>query len=54
MRKDLEVDTYNYILAAVNDCEDEGEEGGGHWSLLVSERAINTYYDLDSLEPLNQ
>ncbi|KAG8313156.1 hypothetical protein J6590_006713 [Homalodisca vitripennis] len=44
----------NYVLAAVNNREDETREGGTHWSLLVYTRESNTYYHLDSVEPLNR
>lgn len=50
---DLQVDTYDYILAPVNDNNDDSREGGTHWSLLMYTRQTDTYYHLDSLEPLN-
>ncbi|XP_046674767.1 sentrin-specific protease 8-like [Homalodisca vitripennis] len=53
MRSSLALDTYDYVLAAVNNREDETREGGTHWSLLVYTRESNTYYHLDSVEPLN-
>ncbi|XP_046660180.1 NEDD8-specific protease 1-like [Homalodisca vitripennis] len=54
MRSSLALDTYDYVLAAVNNREDETREGGTHWSLLVYTRESNTYCHLDSVEPLNR
>lgn len=50
---DLSVDSYDYVLAPVNDRSDDSKEGGAHWSLLMYTRDTDTYYHLDSLEPLN-
>lgn len=52
--RSLTLDTYDYVLAAVNDRENEAKEGGTHWSLLFYVRENNTYYHLDSVEPLNR
>ncbi|KAG8286093.1 hypothetical protein J6590_067615 [Homalodisca vitripennis] len=54
MRSSLALDTYDYVLAAVKNREDETREGGTHWSLLVYTRESNSYYHLDSVEPLNR
>lgn len=54
MRRSLALDTYDYVLATVNDREKEEKEGGTHWSLLLYTRENHTYYHLDSVEPLNR
>lgn len=51
--KDAALDTYEYVLAPVNDRKDDSQEGGSHWSLLMYTRDTDTYHHLDSLEPLN-
>lgn len=48
------LDTYDYVLAPVNNRVNDEEEGGGHWSLLLYTRDTDTYHHLDSLEPHNQ
>lgn len=53
MKAYQDIDTYDFILAPVNDRTAEEREGGGHWSLLLYARDTNTYYHLDSLEPHN-
>lgn len=53
VRKKLDLDKYDYVLAAVNDRQDDDSEGGVHWSLLVYTRETDTYLHLDSLEPMN-
>lgn len=51
--QDLDLVTYDYVLAPINDRRDDNREGGTHWSLLMYTRSTDTYYHLDSLEPLN-
>lgn len=53
VRKKLKVDSYDFVLAAVNDRKDDSKEGGVHWSLLVYTRETDTFLHLDSLEPMN-
>lgn len=54
MLKDIAADTFEYIIAPVNDRSDETAEGGGHWSLLVYARETDTFFHLDSLDPMNR
>lgn len=54
VRASQDFDTYDYVLAPVNDRINDETEGGGHWSLLLYTRNTNTFYHLDSLEPHNQ
>lgn len=49
-----DIDSYEYVLAPVNDRTTDEREGGAHWSLLLYARETNTYFHLDSLEPHNK
>lgn len=51
--KDRAADTFAYIMAPVNDRSDDSREGGAHWSLLLYTRETDTYFHLDSMEPMN-
>ena len=56
LQKDIEVqlsknnvDYKQNIVFVVNDCKGDLDSGeGSHWSLLVYERASNTWYHMDS------
>ena len=62
LQKDIEVqlsknnvDYKQNIVFVVNDCKGDLDSGeGSHWSLLVYERASNTWYHMDSNNGYNE